>query len=761
MSDSTKHVRSVRRLMILVLTVALICAAFPAQAATAIYQITTDKVNLRSAPSTDAEVLLLVRAGSEVRLLSSRDDGWCKVSVNGTVGYMSLDYLTLSGIVNSQNTLTAVVTASRLNVRASASTSGKQLGLALRGDTFTVTAMTGDWLAIVYNGKTAYIASQYVRLSADQDGTPVTVPTAVPAPTATPTPTQKPAAVYTITLKVGDKGNDVANMQQMLIALGYLTGTADGIFGTGTRTGVIKFQRTVGLNVDGVAGPTTLNALAAAYNALPAAPTVPTPTAAPSADASLLKKGSRGDAVKALQQNLITLGYLTGTADGIFGNATLTAVRAFQAANGLTVDGEVGSKTKAAIAAAVSAIETAKTLQSGSRGDAVKALQQKLIALGFLSGSADGVYGAKTKAAVTAFQQRHNLTADGVANPATQAAINAAYAANPTPANDNSHTTPGNTSNDNVVINVGTDVTTYPVLKYGATGVYVEALQSRLKTLGYFTGNIGGNFGTLTQTAVIAFQTASGLKADGIVGAITWASLFASTAPAAQTNTLTEGSKGNAVETLQTRLKELGYYTYSVDGEYGPRTTAAVAAFQAKAGMNVDGVAGPATLTAIYAANAPVATSPAQPTGYVNGGVRDTDLTVANQIVALAKQQLGCKYVYAREAPPYFDCSGLTQYCYGQFGYKLKRTAYEQGYDNTWPKITRIEDLQVGDCIYFNTNNTDSDLCDHAGIYLGNNSFIHASSSAGKVVIGTLASGFYRERFSWGRRVLGQTPNNN
>ncbi|MGN1007103.1 MAG: NlpC/P60 family protein [Aristaeellaceae bacterium] len=45
-------------------------------------------------------------------------------------------------------------------------------------------------------------------------------------------------------------------------------------------------------------------------------------------------------------------------------------------------------------------------------------------------------------------------------------------------------------------------------------------------------------------------------------------------------------------------------------------------------------------------------------------------------------------------------------------------------------------------------------MCDHTGIYLGSNMFIHASSGAGKVIVSDLSSGYYNRVFSWGRRVL-------
>ena len=69
-------------------------------------------------------------------------------------------------------------------------------------------------------------------------------------------------------------------------------------------------------------------------------------------DPSTLYNGSTGEEVKALQQKLIDLGYLEGTADGIFGNKTEKAVRRFQWKNGMTADGLAGKRTLAALGTA-------------------------------------------------------------------------------------------------------------------------------------------------------------------------------------------------------------------------------------------------------------------------------------------------------------------------------------------------------------------------------------------------------------------------
>lgn len=68
-------------------------------------------------------------------------------------------------------------------------------------------------------------------------------------------------------------------------------------------------------------------------------------------------------------------------------------------------------------------VADAATLKQGSRGDLVKTVQQKLIKWGYLKGSADGIFGAKTKAAVIAFQKKNGLTADGVIGTRTAQAL--------------------------------------------------------------------------------------------------------------------------------------------------------------------------------------------------------------------------------------------------------------------------------------------------------------------------------------------------
>jgi peptidoglycan hydrolase-like protein with peptidoglycan-binding domain len=119
---------------------------------------------------------------------------------------------------------------------------------------------------------------------------------------------------------------------------------------------------------------------------------------------SILKRGLKGAPVKRLQEKL-GIG-----ADGDFGPGTEKAVREFQEANNLAVDGIAGPDTFSAMG-----LHELVLLRVGSRGVAVKQLQEDL------GIEADGVFGQGTKAAVIQFQQDNGLAADGMAGPVTLA----------------------------------------------------------------------------------------------------------------------------------------------------------------------------------------------------------------------------------------------------------------------------------------------------------------------------------------------------
>ena len=332
--------------------------------------------------------------------------------------------------------------------------------------------------------------------------------------TPSPTPTVKPP---TKTLRPGDKDDEVKLLQQRLKDLGYYTGNITGVYNTATTEAVKAFQKKSSLEQDGILGPITrtvlygVNAIYAVPTAIPVSTPTPTTTPLTPENVIVIRAGSMGEVVRRLQARLQELGYYTSRLDGVYLTDDIEAVRAFQSANGLKVDGKAGYETQTALYsdsairgnANVTSGETAlvNTLRYGSEGNEVTTLQNRLIALGYLAGSADGKFGRDTKSAVIAFQKANGLSADGVVGTDTSTRL---YASN-------------------VVSNT---VSSTQTLRVGAVSDAVRDMQNRLITLGYLeNGEADGKFGVKTSLALIEFQKANGLSADGIAGAKTFAKL--------------------------------------------------------------------------------------------------------------------------------------------------------------------------------------------------------------------------------------------
>ena len=444
------------------------------------------------------------------------------------------------------------------------------------------------------------------------------------------TNTPKPTATPFTSFKHGDTGAEIKRMQTRLKELGYLNGKADGDFGDATEAAVRYFQQRNNLTVDGKAGQKTLDKLYS--SSAKAAKATPTPTAKPTKTPKVtatpkaesldyyLENGASGTKVRTLQNRLIELGWLSGQADGKYGNATEYAVKAFQKRySSLWDDGVAGPDTlkqlygAGAATAKTPAASLGQTLSSGDEGAAVKALQNRLKELGFYKKAIDGEYGSTTKAAVTAFQAANGLSETGKANETT---LNKLYSASAKDAdyladeenakNEEDEDETGNqTDSDKVEVNG------YTTLQWGDTGTAVKKLQEALKNRGYYSGKIDSTFGSGVYAAVKAFQKQYGLKADGIAGPATQNLLFNTSASSSDTNTsLQKGSSGTEVRNLQYVLAELGYYDGSINGEYGNTTADAVRAFQINNDISpVDGVAGPKTLKVIYSSKAVGATA--------------------------------------------------------------------------------------------------------------------------------------------------------
>lgn len=240
----------------------------------------------------------------------------------------------------------------------------------------------------------------------------------------------------------------------------------------------------------------------------------------------------------------------------------------------------------------LAAAESAETLKTGDAGDAVLELNTRLRQLNYTSVRANDQFGPATEAAVKAVQAAYGLEETGVADQETL----------------------------NIIYGV-----CYRPLKKGDTGADVSQMQERLTELGYYFGNITGNFQDGTTAAVMTMQGENSLPITGIADVKTQEKLYSlairptptptpvptpSPVPTATptpgphiafTKTLKYGSTGSDVQKVQQRLMDLGFFTYkkTTTGFY-KNTQTAVEAFQKHNGLEPNGTVDEATWNALF-----------------------------------------------------------------------------------------------------------------------------------------------------------------
>ena len=519
------------------------------------------------------------------------------------------------------------VTKVNVNMRASRSVKSELLKRIPAGAEISVLAKNGDWAQVNYGNQTGWVRTEYIVLKTVKKIT--TTPTPTPIPTLSP---EEDAGGYEV-LKRGSTGPDVISLQEALIELGFLTGSADGNFGEGTEKAVIAFQQK---NQYPDTGLVDANLQAFLYSGKPlnakgTATKINTASPVPSAT---LRVNNTGTPVSNLQHQLKDLGYYGGEINAKYDTATKKAVIAFQKKNGLTADGIAGAKTRSLLnsGAGLAADATAApqgteavvvtptptptpeipktTVKRGSSGNDAKTVQNRLQELAYYQGTVDGKFERASVNALKNFQTNNGLKADGIAGSSTyeklfsDAAVSYRVSETVTPG-------PAEIPQTTAVATAQTSV--WKTLRRGMSGTDVKQLQENLIQLGYLTGTADGDYGAKTVEAVRDFQKANNLTADGTAGAETLKKIYGGNAKAAATptptptgtstssttvsGTLKTGSTGAAVQTLQTQLISLGYLSGKADGVFGRKTAAAVKAFQKANKLTADGIAGSKTLT--------------------------------------------------------------------------------------------------------------------------------------------------------------------
>ena len=371
--------------------------------------VTARKLILREKASSTSDALQTLPKGTKLEVLG-KSGSWYKVTYGKYTGYVYKTYVSVTKTASSSSSSSS---ATRLE-KGSTGSAVKDLQTKLKklgyydayvdgdyGDT-TVAAvkafqkkynLTADGIA----GKETLkkLDSAYKNADSDKDDD---------------------------SLRMGDSGSAVKDLQTKLKKLGFYNAYVDGSYGDTTVAAVKAFQKKYNLTADGVAGSETLKKLDSAYK-----------NADSDKDDGSLRKGATGSAVKNLQTKLKKLGFYNAYVDGSYGDTTVAAVKAFQKKYNLTADGVAGSETLKKLDSAYKNADSNTStdddsLRKGATGTAVKTLQTNLKKLGFYTAYVDGSFGATTESAVKAFQRKYGLTADGVAGSATLKKIESAVA---------------------------------------------------------------------------------------------------------------------------------------------------------------------------------------------------------------------------------------------------------------------------------------------------------------------------------------------
>ncbi|MDE8564802.1 peptidoglycan-binding protein [Anoxybacillus rupiensis] len=431
----------------------------------------------------------------------------------------------------------------------------------------------------------------------------------------------------------------------------------------------------------------------------------------------------------------------------------------------------------------------AAQLKIGMSDAKVKEVQQLLKAAGFFTyPTATGYYGTITETAVKNFQSSVKLPVTGVVDDQTYAKLKTASSPQ-------------------------------PALKQGASGEAVKTLQQQLKTLGLFTySEITGYYGTITADAVKKFQKQAGLPATGAADNATLNKLKDAANAKTKTSTssvnkatiyLTIGSSGDLVKEVQTKLKQLGHFTYpEITSYYGTITADAVKKFQKQAGLSATGTVDNTTLTKLREAAQPKETAPSggnQATVYLTIGssgdlVKEVQ-TKLNQLGLVTSAQITGYYgtITADAVRQFQQTAGLkvtgivddTTYQRLKAQNSVQKVdpielvadaalllgkpyvwggqTPEQGFDcsgliyylfqqqgvkvprtvaTMWNAGTSVSSPSIGDMVFFKT---EGNTVSHVGIYIGNNQFLHSGSSTG-VTISSFSNSYWSSCYVGAKR---------
>lgn len=331
---------------------------------------------------------------------------------------------------------------------------------------------------------------------------------------------EMPVALDSSLAILDDQADSLRAAQQSLSNLGYYNGAVDGVFGKQTEAAIRAFQRQSGLSETGHLDEYT--------------------------DSLLTQYSSENINAKTIQQRLIDLGYLQGTADGKFGEKSARAMKIFQQINGLSITGAADAETIIHLFSD-QVVTLPAGLSAGSKGEDVMMLQRNLIRYGFMTGESDGDYGKTTSKAVQSFQE--HLIEQGIPVERT-----------------------GTASPLTIFCLCSEEYSSYlRDVSIDMTDSEVQRIELRLAALGYMDAPADDTFDEYACQALCLFQRKADMEANGVADRKTIDSLFSAAAARADhcaPHEINAGDNGLAVQDVEEALVAGGYTIELPDGKY-------------------------------------------------------------------------------------------------------------------------------------------------------------------------------------------------
>ena len=437
-------------------------------------------------------------------------------------------------------------------------------------------------------------------------------PEALQAPEAAPAPAPSPVPAPEKTLQYGDSGDDVLAAQQRLTDLGYYHGKISGDFLEGTQSASRRFQQLNNLPQTGKLDAATWivlfsTAAIARDGTMPDASPSPVPEFAYSRK---LQYGDNGDLVSQLQTRLAQLGFYEARVSGGYYKITRDAVRAFQAQNGLSVDGIAGQQTQEMLfsdeAVPVSATpRPSPTPQPAKYTLMVDVANQITRAYTY---DERGEYTVLVREMICSTGTTSNATPLGTT---IMPSKRARWGYFPTWDSHAQYLTRIDSANAfHSVLYSSPDERTLSESSFNALGTRashgcVRLLVSDAKwiydnceagtVITVYEGEYDPEY-TMTLKPTLNRQT---LRENPLPDPTPAPEYTPDNWPT-EYRTLSRGKTGDDVYMVQMRLAELGYYHGSITGGYYGGTIAAVEAFQRDHGLTVDGAAGKKTQSLLF-----------------------------------------------------------------------------------------------------------------------------------------------------------------